>query len=59
MVRLLWIRVRRGGDCQQALYEQLSAFIPLIRKDKSRKWRYFPRVYLKTPNVTGSEKFLR
>ena len=36
MVRLLWIRVRRGGDCQHALYEQLSAFIPLIRKDKSR-----------------------
>jgi len=51
--------VRRGGDCQQALYEQLSAFIPLIRKDKSRKWRYFPRVYLKTHDVTGSEGFLR
>ena len=27
----------------------------------ARKWRisYFARVYLKTPNVTGSEEFLR
>jgi hypothetical protein len=44
--------VRRGGDCQQALYEQLSAFIPLIRKDKSR-------AYLKTPNAPGQRAFLR